>query len=158
MNPSWSALLREVERSAREVRVDEREHPDLVQEALLRVWERVEAEGGERPTSALVRTVLRRLKIDRWRRDRTVDLGAPPDPPAPSPEPHEELEGRELVQLLRRRVAALPESQQEVVRMRVEEGIPFREIAARQGVPLGTALGRMHLAMTKLRKELEEHA
>ncbi|MDA1264892.1 MAG: sigma factor [Planctomycetota bacterium] len=68
MSQSWTALLKEVERSANEVCVDHSERQDLVQEALVRVWERLASEGGLRPTNALVRTVLRRLKIDHWRR------------------------------------------------------------------------------------------
>ena len=157
MSYSWTALLREVERSAREVRVSDRERLDLVQETLLRVWERIQVEGGQRPTSALVRTVLRRLKIDRWRRERPVDMEALPERADGAPEPPQLIEDRELAGLLRQRVAALPPSHREVVRLRMEEGLPFRQIAEQQGVPLGTALGRMHLAMKRLRRELEAH-
>ena len=32
----------------------------------------------------------------------------------------------------------------------------FKDIAVVQGIPLNTALGRMHLAMKKLRARLEE--
>ena len=158
MTQPWTAILREVERSAREVRVDPRERRDLVQEALLRVWERIEAEGGRRPTSGLVRTVLRRLAIDGWRQVRSREPGVEArglEARGREPEPDDAAATRELVVLLRRRVAALPAVQREVVCMRVEEGLPFREIARRQDVPLGTALGRMHLAMKKLRSELE---
>jgi len=158
MTYSWTALLRQVERSAREVRVDERERSDLVQETLVRVWERVQAEGGGRPTSALVRTVLRRLKIDRWRRSRGVELQSLPEPRDAAPEPLQLIEDREVVGLLRQSVSDLPLNQREVVLMRMEEELPFREIAQRQGVPLGTALGRMHLAMIRLRRDLEAHA
>ena len=157
MPNSWSLIQREVERCAREVRLDRRDRPDLIQETLLRVWERVEAEGGERAVSGFVRTVLRRLRIDAWRRRLPIEgepLGAL-EPQAPGAGPAHQAEVRDLARLLRQRVAELPEAQREVVRLRMEAGLTFREIAERQGVPLGTALGRMHLAMKRLRDELE---
>ena len=155
MSQSWTALAKEVERSANLVRVDQSERQDLVQEALLRVWERLESEGGLRPANALVRTVLRRLKIDHWRKARVRVELEPHEPAGPGPGPSQVLEERELAATLRRHVRALPEEQQEVVRLRIEDGLTFREIAERQGVPLGTALGRMHLAMKRMRRELE---
>ena len=42
----------------------------------------------------------------------------------------------------------------EVVRMRLEQNIPFKTIAAHQGVPLSTALGRMHRALKQIRADL----
>lgn len=153
MTQTWSALLREVERTASAVRVDERDRPDLVQETLLRVWERVRQEDGHRPTSALVRTVMKRLRIDLWRRRREQE-GEMPERAEERPSPLEHLESSELSARMMRMVADLPENQRQVVQWRLEEELSFKEIADRQGVPLGTALGRMHLAMKRMRKEL----
>ncbi len=52
-------------------------------------------------------------------------------------------------------VAALPESQREVFYLRYEQGLSFTEIAQLLNIPLNTALGRMHYAVTKLRQQLE---
>ncbi len=44
----------------------------------------------------------------------------------------------------------LPEAQQQVVRLRIYEDLTFAKIAEQLGVPLGTVLTRMRLAMKKL--------
>jgi DNA-directed RNA polymerase specialized sigma24 family protein len=46
--------------------------------------------------------------------------------------------------------------QRDVFLMRVQGNLSFGEIAATLGIPLNTALGRMHDAMTKLKKLLAE--
>ena len=45
----------------------------------------------------------------------------------------------------------------EVVRWRLFENLTFKEIALRQGVPLNTALGRMHRGLNQIRKALAHH-
>jgi RNA polymerase sigma-70 factor (ECF subfamily) len=45
----------------------------------------------------------------------------------------------------------LPESQQAVIRLRVYDGLRFREVAEKLGCPLNTALARMHDGLKKLR-------
>lgn len=46
----------------------------------------------------------------------------------------------------------------EVVRWRLSEELSFKEIAARQGVPIGTVLSRMHRGLRRLRAALSDHA
>jgi RNA polymerase sigma-70 factor (ECF subfamily) len=65
---------------------------------------------------------------------------------------HSEIE-REVRMLIER----LPEEQREVVLMRIEEDLCFREIAERTGVSINTALGRMRYALINLRKLVEQH-
>jgi len=50
----------------------------------------------------------------------------------------------------------LPPEQREVLHMRLGEDLSFREIAERLGVPRGTALTRMRLALEKLRRLRDE--
>jgi RNA polymerase sigma-70 factor (ECF subfamily) len=45
----------------------------------------------------------------------------------------------------------LPAAQQAVIRLRIFEGLRFREVAERVGCPLGTALARMHEGLKTLR-------
>jgi RNA polymerase sigma-70 factor (ECF subfamily) len=49
----------------------------------------------------------------------------------------------------------LPAAQREVLRLRFAESKTFAQIAAQLGVPLGTALTRMRLALNKLRTALK---
>lgn len=50
---------------------------------------------------------------------------------------------------------SLPDEQRQVVEQRVQEGRTFAEIARRSGLPLGTVLTRMRLALKKLRQLVE---
>ena len=60
-----------------------------------------------------------------------------------------ELSEKALAALLK-----IPGEQQEVVRLRIYEGMKFAEIARHTGVPLGTVLTRMRLALARLSKAL----
>lgn len=51
----------------------------------------------------------------------------------------------------------LPESQQEVVRMRYFEDLSFKEIAEKTNVSINTALGRMRYALLNMRKIASEN-
>ena len=74
-----------------------------------------------------------------------------------SPTTHHEpdvLVRLETVDRVREAIRELPMAQQEIVRMRIYEEKTFATIAKELGIPLGTALGRMRLAMNKLRESL----
>lgn len=75
---------------------------------------------------------------------------------AKTPEPWQELAQREQRQQVHRWLRRLPPRQQEVVRLRFLEGLRFRDIAARLGVPLGTALARLHQALKRLMRIARE--
>ncbi len=73
---------------------------------------------------------------------------------------HEEArdptEAQEQVSRLQEAISRLPEAQREVLLLRYYSGLKFVEIAETLGCPLNTALGRMHKAMTKLKRLMEE--
>ena len=52
----------------------------------------------------------------------------------------------------------LPESQREMIHMRLFEERSFKEISESEGVSINTALGRMRYALLNLRKMIDEHA
>ncbi len=68
------------------------------------------------------------------------------------------VENDDLTGRVMRAVATLPEVQREVFLMRVQGDLSFSEIAKTLGIPLNTALGRMHDAMTKLKRMLAEES
>jgi len=68
------------------------------------------------------------------------------------------VENDDMTGRVMRAVATLPEVQREVFLMRVQGDFSFSEIAKTLGIPLNTALGRMHDAMTKLKKMLVEES
>ena len=68
--------------------------------------------------------------------------------------PAKAVEMDDMTRRVMRAVTTLPEMQREVFLMRVQGDLSFNEIAETLNIPLNTALGRMHDAMTKLKKLL----
>ena len=63
----------------------------------------------------------------------------------------------ELRAALQRAIADLPAAQREVLELRHTTNLPFREIAARLGRPLGTVLTQMRAALQKVEAALESY-
>ncbi len=70
--------------------------------------------------------------------------------------PAENIELDDMTRRVMAAVGRLPEVQREVFLMRVQADLPFNEIARLLQIPLNTALGRMHDAMAKLKKLINE--
>src|SRR5712692_11052811 len=64
---------------------------------------------------------------------------------------------RDLKAAVRQGVQSLPSAQREVVTLRHEQGLTFREIAERLGRPLGTVLTQMRAALAKIAAALESY-
>jgi RNA polymerase sigma-70 factor (ECF subfamily) len=58
---------------------------------------------------------------------------------------------QENLERLKRQIEELPHEQQQVLRLRIFEGMTFAEIAEVMQIPIGTALSRMRLALDRLR-------
>ncbi|WP_182869262.1 RNA polymerase sigma factor [Rhodopirellula sp. JC639] len=65
------------------------------------------------------------------------------------------LETEETLQRVEQAIATLPENAQQVIRLRLGEGLTFQAIADRLDQPLGTVLTRMRRAMQQLRTQLD---
>lgn len=63
----------------------------------------------------------------------------------------------QLTKDLRRLVHSLPESQRQVLMMRIYRDMSFKEIAEETGVSINTALGRMRYALRNLRRLADEN-
>lgn len=73
-----------------------------------------------------------------------------------APDASHRLEGAEAEISLRTAIESLPENQKQILLLRYYANLKFVEIAEMLGCPLNTALGRMHKAMSHLRKLLAE--
>jgi RNA polymerase sigma-70 factor (ECF subfamily) len=136
---------------------------EVFQEVWLRAMRKLDAYREKTFLGWLVR-IARNLIIDRARRRKPgVSLDAAPDEglplvellPASGSDPGRRAAEAELGRRVAEAVARLPHEQKEVFLMRVEAGVPFKEIACIQGVSINTALGRMHYALARLRTELK---
>lgn len=136
---------------------------DAVQETWMRV---IRACGSYRGGSvrAYLTRIARSVAIDRFRlaRSPTVSVDAVDEDglvlsdvlPDTAPAPDAVFECRATADEVRQAVRGLPEGQREVLMMRIEAELSFREIAETMGIPLGTALTWMHAAKLRLKKEL----
>lgn len=70
--------------------------------------------------------------------------------------PDARLINRETAGRIRESLRLLPEEQRQVVVRRIDGNETFAEIAAELGLPLGTVLTRMRLALKKLQQELDD--
>ena len=68
-----------------------------------------------------------------------------------------ELVNNQVMEDVRRMMSHLPASQREVVFMRFDQQMSFKEIAEATGVSINTALGRMRYAILNLRRMTREH-
>ena len=108
--------------------------------------------------------IAHNLVIDQARRKKpdcsldapAAETGAPLSDfvPSPFPSPADEAAGRDLGRHIAAAAASLPVEQREVFWLRMDAGLPFKEIARIQRTSVNTALGRMQYALAKLRATL----
>ena len=131
---------------------------ELAQEALLTVWRKSNQFDPARATaSAWIFTIARNLHIDAARRTNFSQLppdpaDEPPPPPAADAILAAEIRSARIVTAL----ATLAPEQADVVRMAFFDDRPHADIERVLGIPLGTVKSRLRLAMSRLRKLLED--
>lgn len=98
--------------------------------------------------------VTRNLAVDRLRR-RAFEVPSPDvgsDIHSVVEDPLAALVARNDATVLRGIVEELPQEFRQVVILRIDQDLPFREVAQKCGIPLGTALWRMGRALELLRE------
>ena len=110
-----------------------------------------------------VMRIAHNAAIDHFRRNRKRRMVRPTDDfdifetlSHDGPSAEERLVEGEIMNELRQLLPTLPEEQQQVVKMRLEHNLSFKEIAEETNVSINTALGRMRYALINLRKMVED--
>ncbi len=141
---------------------DSEEAEDVVHDAFMAIVERAHQYQAERGTvAAWLLTTVRNLSLDRTRR-RTrraqiaeTDLRHDVESKAQTGDDPERSLAVERERLaLRRAMATLPKAQQDTLLIAFFEGLSYPEMAARDGVPLGTIKSRAARAIHALRDGL----
>lgn len=129
-----------------------------------RVIEKLWSRGGSVVPAALgawLFVVARREAALHWRSKSRAEgvwnaLASEYQDPVDERQPEENLLRIEGLELLRLAAEQLPSEQKEVLRRRFVDNSSFREIAQELNLPIGTALSRMHTALKRLRKILND--
>jgi RNA polymerase sigma-70 factor (ECF subfamily) len=124
---------------------------DLYQETWVRVLEYLPRYREQSRFLSLLFRIAHNLAMDNYRHEariETIEIGE--DFPASTPFPWETLDRDEQASALEAALADLSPVQREVVLLR-QQGVPFKEIADLQRTSINTVLGRMHLAVRRIR-------
>jgi RNA polymerase sigma-70 factor (ECF subfamily) len=130
---------------------------DVAQQALVKVWQHADAFDARRGTvSAWVSTITRNVAIDAVRARRSITV--PPDDlvdlAAVDPDPADVAGLGDDIDWLRTALLDLPDEQRRAVVLAGVWGLTAREIAERDGIPLGTAKTRIRIALSRLRESV----
>ena len=134
--------------------VSHSEGEDLVQETYLRLWNYRSRYKPTARLSTFLFTIARQVRIDAlrrrtcreareeaWERDRAAE--------APQPQ----AMARDDV---RWALARLPEPMHEVIELGVMQDLPYAEVAAVLGIPVGTVKSRMFNALRRLKEVFDD--
>ena len=127
---------------------------DVVQEAFVRFWR--SRDKADDPTAYLytcVQNCALNWQRDRARRTRREEVAARPEAEVSLAGPLGQEERREAIEAILR---SLPETQREVLVMKVWGGLSFPQIAEALRIPANTAASRYRYALAKLRERLAE--
>ena len=140
------------------------EAEEITLDVFTSVWEKAHTYNAQKakPTTWLTR-MARNKAIDVLRRENVRPAKhsvswamVSPEPTSQTPSPENIAKEEDEKRRVRLAVAALPETQQEVLALAYFEGYSHSEIAEALELPLGTVKGRIRSAMQKLRAALED--
>jgi RNA polymerase sigma factor (sigma-70 family) len=143
---AWVPRLR---RYARALAGNRDDADDLVQDTLERAWSRAGRWHDVVDMRAWLFSVMHNLHVDGLRRARVPTVPVDDDTPEASvaPTQGERLAVRDLQSALER----LPLEQREVMLLVALEDMPYADIAATLGVPIGTVMSRLSRGRERLR-------
>ena len=118
-------------RLALRITLNRAEAEDVVQDTMLRVWNKREEWSKFDSIEALCLTVARNLAIDRREKmdSKTVELTPEMEQASDASGPYNQLVHGEKIKLIHRLISELPEKQRSVLQLRDIEGKNYKEIA-----------------------------
>ena len=127
-------LKNELYRLALRITMNAAEAEDVVQETMMKVWNRREQWEQIESIEAFCLTICRNLSLDKVRRmdNQTQSLDASYDPKDQhvASNPEEQAVQRDRIQLVRQLINQLPEKQRSCMQLRDMEGKSYKDIAA----------------------------
>lgn len=136
------------------------EAEDAVQDIFVELWEKADRFDPHKASEyTFVTMIARRRLIDRLRRKgrslQTVPLGESTEPTQTQADP---VEHDDTVRLAQQALKKLPESQQQVIRHSIYDGLTHSQISEKLGLPLGTVKTHARRGLMKLRDAIRGDA
>lgn len=132
---------------------NEDEAEDIVQESLLRLWEKRRLLGEATNPAGFAMQTAKHICIDRLRaRKQSVEMEERYAEPNDS-SPYLQTEWNDSVKIVKRIIEHLPELQRMIIRMRDIEGYELEEIADITGTAVGAVAANLSRARKKVRSE-----
>ena len=128
-------LKNELYRLALRITLNPAEAEDVVQDTMIKVWNRREQWDEIESIEAFCLTICRNLSLDRLRKlenqNQSLEEGEHEKPDnSYSSNPEEQAMQRDRVELIRRLISELPEKQRSAMHLREFEGKSYKEIAS----------------------------
>lgn len=119
-------------RLALRITLDSAEAEDIVQETMIRIWEKQKEWPQLESIEAWCLTICRNLALDKQalKASQVVELNEALHDKPNQPSPHEELVNQERLAIVHRLFNQLPTQQREVIHLRDIEGKSYKEIAS----------------------------
>lgn len=123
---------------------------DVVQDVLIKIWKGSASFQSRSSVSTWVCRIAVNEAISALRRRPQ----AASMEPVRVIDPESAWEQQQLISAVRGAVTTLPLPERTVIVLREYEGMPYREIAAMLGIPIGTVMSRLHQARSRVRRKL----
>ncbi len=131
-------LKNELYRLALRITLNPAEAEDIVQDTMIKVWNKREQWDEIESIEAFCLTICRNLSLDRIKKadNQTAVLDESNDPPDGSytSDPEAQTVQRDRIQLVRKLIEQLPEKQRSCIWLRDIEGKTYKEIATVMGI------------------------
>ncbi|MBQ0019357.1 MAG: RNA polymerase sigma factor [Bacteroidales bacterium] len=143
-------------RMALRITLNREEAEDIVQDTLLKVWEKRDSWNQIASIEAYCTTICRNLALDRnsAARNSNLQLDENMDSAPLSTTPFEELSQREQIENTQRLIDSLPELWRSIMLLRDVEGKRYDEIATMLSVSESQVKVYLHRARTRLREQM----
>jgi len=135
---------------------DMSEAEDIFQETFFRVIDKADSFDETRKFSSWIFTIAANLARDALRKRSRAGAVTETPEPVSSDNPEENSSAAEIESAITDAMEKLTPEQKEVFLLREYGGMSMKEIAKATDSKLNTVLGRMHLAVQKLREELRD--
>ena len=146
-------------RLALRITLKHEEAQDIVQDTLIKVWNKRDEWDSIASIEAYSLTICRNLALDelklRDNQNESID-SIPLGTPDHGNDPYEQMQQKDRIDLVRRMVNALPEKQRSCIQLRDFEGKPYKEIADILGISEDQVKVNIFRARQAIKKKYQE--